>query len=184
MTGRSEDERLEAAIRGAVDGAVERLAAAEAPDEALARFVAARRRFLIPRRAEFVPVGRVWHLGVFLIDRAGALYRTGTTTRAVPPGHPGHQSVSAEVRREYRAAAFRGPFAEGETINFDASPISMDVSALRSSPGPLFIEGDRALVLWNPAATAETAIPFPDYLAERVELLTDLTFGGAGTSTG
>lgn len=170
----SDDAQIAAGIRNTIARAVERLDPSGARDEALATFVPPRRVLLIfPKDAALVPIGRVWRLGVFLLDREGTLYATGSTTRAVEPGYPGHQSLSAEHRRDYRSAAFRGPFARGETINFDAVTIDLDAENLRSSPGPLFLHDGSALVRWNASATGATAIDFDTYLAERVDLLAE-----------
>lgn len=114
-----------------------------------------------------VPLGRVWRLGVFLLGVDGTLYATGHTTRAVDPKHPGYQSISAEERRDYRAAAFRGAFATGETVNFDAELIARDVEA----ESPLVLRGGQALVRWRANAPDDALAPFASYLAERVELL-------------
>lgn len=158
-------------IRERLDAAVERLRAADARDEALAIFVPRRRVLLIPRDASFIPIGRVWRLGVFLLDREATLYEAGSTTRAVAPGYPGYQSNSAEERRGYRAAAVKGPFAPGETVNFGAKVIDLDPDVLRESRGALFLEDSRPLVRWNASATADTAMDFSAYLDERVALL-------------
>jgi len=158
-------------IHKSIADAVGRLTAAGVPDEALAAFVPPRRRFLLPRKAAMVPLGRVWRLGVFLVDREGVLYRAGTTTRAVPPGYPGHAALETEKRRVYRGAAYRGPFAPGETVNFHASVIDLDPESLRTSDGPLFLTEAGALVRWGPPGGHETAWPFDSYLRERVEFL-------------
>ena len=166
------DGLLVVGIRDAIALAVNQLGAANARTEALATYVPPHQVMVIIRKdAALIPLGRVWRLGVFLLDQAGTLSATGATTRAVPPGYRGFQSVSAEDRRGYRSAAFRGPFAAGETINFDAASIDLDPDALRTSTGPLFVHGDRALVRWNPSATEATSIDFGAYLAERVSLL-------------
>ena len=163
-----------ASILDPIARAVDQLSAAETRTEALATYVPSRRVMVIIRKdATLIPIGRVWRLGVFLLDQHGTLRATGATTRAVAPGHRGFQSLSAEERRGYRAAAFRGPFAAGETINFDAASIDLDPDALRTSTGPLFVHGDRALVRWNPSATEATSMDFGAYLAERVGLLRD-----------
>ncbi|MEX1078351.1 MAG: hypothetical protein WED09_04515 [Homoserinimonas sp.] len=158
-------------IRRSIDTAGQRLRAADAPDEAHAVFVPRRRVLVFTRDASFIALGRVWRLGVFLLDREGLFYQAGSATRAVAPGYPGYQSNSAEERRGYRAAAFKGPFARGETVNFGAKPIELEAEALRDSPGALFLADGRALVRWNPSATAETAMDFHVYLSERVDLL-------------
>jgi hypothetical protein len=165
-----EQNRASAIVEAAIAAALLQLTAAEARTEALARFEPARRRALLftvePR---MVPLGRVWRLGVFLLGVDGKLYATGHTTRAVDPRHPGYQSVSAEERRGYRAAAFRGPFDSGETVNFDAEPISLGAGA--DAAWPLVVRGDQALVRWSPAASDDVLRPFDAYLAERVGLL-------------
>jgi len=159
-------------IRRSIETAVASLRAADARTEALAEFVPRRRVLkLFPRAASFTAIGPVWRLGVFLLDEAGTLRTVGTTTRAVAPGYPGFQSVSAEERRGYRAAAFAGPFEVGETVNFGTQAIELTADALVDSPGPLFISAGRPLVRWNPSATSDSATDFPAYLAERAELL-------------
>jgi hypothetical protein len=160
-------------ILDAIQVAAERLRAANARDEALAIFVPRRRVLLFTKDASFIPIGRVWRLGAFLLDREGTLYETGSTTRAVTPGYPGFQSNSAEERRGYRAAAHKGPFREGETVNFAARIVALDADELSASRGPLFLHDGRALVRWNSSATAETAVPFDAYLQERVSLLVE-----------
>ncbi|MEO8907307.1 MAG: hypothetical protein ABI310_04440 [Microbacteriaceae bacterium] len=165
-----DDERVVAGIRSLLKDAVAQLTAAGARDEALAQFVPTRRTLGISRKPVMLPLGRVWRLGVFLLDREGALYATGTTTRAVDPLYRGFQSQSAETRRDYRAAAFRGPFERGETINFDAHAVELTADSLRSSHGPLLLRDGMPVVRW--AATIDAApVPFADYLRERVELL-------------
>ena len=169
--GAMDDAGISDRIRLAIATAVERLRAADARDEALAIFVPRRRVMLFTREASFIPLGRVWRLGVFLLDREETLYQAGSTTRAVAPGYPGFQSHSAEERRGHRAAAFKGTFSPGETVNFGAHVIDIDAEALRTSHGALFLANDKPLVRWNPSATVGTAIPFDAYLAERVGLL-------------
>lgn len=139
--------------------------------EALARWEPATRRLGVPRRARLRRLGSVWRLGVLLLDAQGTVYATGTVTRSAPPGHPGHAAASVEARREVRAAAFRGPFASGETVHFDAPEIDLAPEALRCATGPLFLRGDRVLVRWSASADDDSARELGGYLAERVELL-------------
>lgn len=160
-------------IRQAIDATTARLREADARTEALAEFVPRRRVLLLfPRAASFTPLDRVWRLGVFLLSPTGVLYSVGSTTRSVPPGYPGFQSLSAEERRGYRAAAFAGPFDPGETINFGTRVIELSIDELEGGAGPLFIADGRPLVRWNPSAEAATAPGFGAYLRERAELLT------------
>ncbi|WP_431278720.1 hypothetical protein [Leifsonia poae] len=167
----SSDDRAVAGIRDALDAAVRRLDAAGARDEALAVFVPRHRKMLITREAVLQPTGRVWRLGVLLLDRDANLYATGSITRATEPGRPAYQSLSAETRRAYRAAAQRGHFEHGETVNYDAEPIAQDAVSLRESTGPLILRDGRVLVKWSPSA--EGTVDFEAYLPERVGLLTD-----------
>jgi len=158
-------------IRASVQVAVGALSDAGARQEALAEYEGARRRFLIPREPVLRRVGSVWRLGVFLLDDAGMLRATGTLVRATPPGRPQYQSQSAEERRSLRAAAQRGRFHDGETVNFDAPVIPFEPAALRDASGPLFLRHGRALVRWSAAASDADARDFEGYLAERVDLL-------------
>jgi hypothetical protein len=157
-----------AGVREVLAGAARRLRSDGARDEALAEFVPEHRRLLIRRRAKMVPLGRVWRLGVFLLGHDGVLYETASVTRASDPKYPGYQSASAETRRSYRAAAFEGPFAPGETINFDARVIPLDEESLSVSPGLLFVGEGGAMVRWNAGGAA---VGFRHYVAERVDLL-------------
>lgn len=160
------------AARALVAQAAARLGAAGVPDEALAEYTPEPRVLRVFRRQpRMAPLGRVWRLGVLLLDRDGTLYAAGSSTRAVEPGRANHQSASGEQRRMHRAAAHRGRFAEGETVNFDARVIELSAEALAATSGPLFVAGDRLLVRWNPRADASTAIDFDTYLRERLELL-------------
>ena len=156
-------------LRAVVAGAVDQLRAAGARDEALATFVPSRRVLFVQRRPVMRPLGRVWRLGVFLLGHDGTLYATGSITRASDPKYRGFQSVSAEVRREYRAAAFRGPFARDEAVNFDATVIPLDAGSLGEATGPLRLDGTRALVRWS--AGSDATVEFESYLTERVNLL-------------
>ncbi|GAB3123548.1 hypothetical protein [Glaciibacter psychrotolerans] len=167
-----DEEQTVASVRRILTITAERLRSTDAHDEALAQFVAPRRVLLVfTKDAVLLPVGRVWRLGVFLLAPNGTLYATGSTTRAVAPGYPGFQSVSSENRRDYRAAAFRGPFARGETVNFGASEVDLAPSALRTSTGPLFLRDERALVRWTVTASDDSAVDLEQYLSDRVGLL-------------
>ncbi|MCS5495773.1 hypothetical protein NY547_00785 [Cnuibacter physcomitrellae] len=165
------------AVRTAVEAAVARLEAAGARDEALADYVVPKRVLGIQRAPQMVPVGRVWRLGVLLVGARGELFATGEVTRAVEPRHPNNQAVSQEVRRAHQLAAFKGPFAPGDTVNYDAAPV--DLTALdRGEPsGPLIVAEGIVLVRWSPSSGATT--PLERYLADRVDLLVDPP-GGAG----
>ncbi|MGH1524902.1 hypothetical protein ACRAWC_13050 [Leifsonia sp. L25] len=165
----SRDREAVARIRDALTEAARLLTEAGARDEALAVLVPRRRTFGIPREPVLRPAGRVWRLGVLLLGRDGALYATGQLVRATPPGRTQYVSVSAETRRAYRAAAERGHFRDGETVDFDAPEIEVTADSLRTSRGPLLLRDGKALVRWS--ASSEQTVGFHSYLAERVELL-------------
>ena len=171
MDGSTSDDREVAAIRETIGRARTRLAEAGARDEALAEFVPARRVMLITREARMVRVARVWRLGVLLLGTVDGLWATGSITRSQEPGRATYQSESAERRRGYRAAALRGRFPAGETVNFAARPIELDAAALAGSAGPLVLEGGRALVRWNATLGSGSALPLDEYLDDRVGLL-------------
>ena len=171
MDGSTGDDRAVAAIRESLERARARLVDAAARDEALAQFVPSRRVMLITREATMVPVARVWRLGVLLLGTAEGLWATGSITRVLEPGRPAYQSESAERRRGYRAAAVRGHFPKGETVNFDARPIELEAAALATSRGPLVLDGDRALVRWNAVVDPASSLPLDEYLDDRVGLL-------------
>ncbi|WP_345763218.1 hypothetical protein [Diaminobutyricibacter sp. McL0608] len=181
VDGATGDDQVVAAIRASLEVARARLSEADARDEALAEFVPERRVMLITREARMVPVARVWRLGVLLLGASAGsgttgaasagLWATGSITRVLEPGRPAYQSESAERRRAYRAAALRGHFPKGETVNFDASPIDLDATALAASAGPLLLHDGRALVLWNATLGPKSATPLDAYLDDRVDLL-------------
>jgi hypothetical protein len=176
VDGSTGDDQAIAAIRESLGRARARLAEAGARDEALAEFVPSRRVLLITREATMVPVARVWRLGVLLLGTEfgsgpGGLWATGSITRSLEPGRPAYQSESAEQRRAYRAAALRGHFPKGETVNFAAAAIELDAGALAVSAGPLVLDGGRALVIWNATLGRDSATPLDAYLDDRVDLL-------------
>ncbi|THG34476.1 hypothetical protein E6C70_09445 [Glaciibacter flavus] len=154
--------------RQAVTDAVARLSDAGARDEALARYVGDRRTLGIRRAPRMESIGRVWRLGTLLVARDGSVFATGALTRALPPGRPAFQSLSAEERRDYRAAAHRGRFVEGEAVNFDATPIPLD-ETLANASGPIVLRDDEPMVRWS--AASDALVPLADYLRDRVDLL-------------
>lgn len=160
----------EAAVRAAIARAARELAASGRPDEALAEYVPAHRMFgFIPRQSTMKPIGRVWRLGVLLIARDGSLHLAGQTTRAVAPGWANNQSRSAEERREYRAAAHRGPFRDGEVVNFDAEPVALDAESIQRRTTRLHLDDGELLVRWG--GPGSTGIRFADYLCEQLDLV-------------
>ena len=158
-------------IREAMADAARRLSEAGAKDELLADLTQRKRLLGLVRPPVFVPRGRVWRLGVLLLDQAGTLYATGTITRATETGRPTYQSASVEERREYRATAVRSGLPAGETVNFNARPIELDDAILIDTNGPLFLRDGLPFVRWSHAFGDASAMPLEDYLRDRVDLL-------------
>ena len=80
-------------------------------------------------------------------------------------------TVSPSRKPPRRAAAQRGGFRNGETVNFDAPVIDLEAATLGRASGPLFIRDGRPLVRWSATAADADARDFGGYLAERVDLL-------------
>ena len=160
--------------RSLLDDAARALRAADVADEALGEYVEPKAVLGIRREPTIRSLGRVWRVGALLIgstvETGGRVWATGRITRVTEAGRSQFVSVSAEVRRAYRAAAAKGHFEPGDTVNHGATPIPLDES-LVGSDGVLFVEGDVPLVRWSP--TAGAAVPLEEYLVDRVGLLVD-----------
>lgn len=160
--------------RGALEDAAARLRGARVRDEALGEYVEPRAVLGIRREPTIRSLGRVWRVGALLLgsstETAGRVWATGRITRVTDPGRQQFVSVSAEVRRAYRAAAAKGHFTKGDTVNHGAVPIPLDDS-LVDADGVLALVDGEAVVRWSP--TAGTAVPLEDYLRDRVALLVD-----------
>lgn len=157
-----------------VDEATRRLRDAGVHDEALGEYVEPRAVLGIRREPTIRSLGRVWRVGALLIgsspETAGRVWTTGSITRVTEPGRAQYQSVSAEVRRAYRAAATKGHFAAGDTVNHGATPLPLDAS-LVDGAGVLSVVDGVPVVRWS--ATAGATVPLEDYLTDRVGLLVD-----------
>jgi len=152
--------------------AVAALRSGAARDEVLAEFVPERRVLGLPRAARMTPVGRVWRLGVLLLDADGNAYGTGRVVRAE---RQARRSITAEAvaeQRAYRAAAVKGGVAEGETVNFSATRVDLRELERDGASGPLVLGdgGRHVFVRWSPTQP-EALSPLERYLADRVELL-------------
>ena len=160
--------------RALLDDAARRLRDADVPDEALGEYVEPKAVLGIRREPTIRSLGRVWRVGALLLGSSpetdGRVWATGRITRVTEPGRSQFVSVSAEVRRAYRAAAQKGHFEPGDTVNHGATPIPVDES-LVGSDGVLFVDDGGPFVRWSPAAGA--AVPLEAYLADRVGLLVD-----------
>lgn len=169
-----DDQRAVDALREVLRRAVARLEAADARDEPLAEYVEAHRVLLVKRNPVLRPVGRAWRLGALMLGRDGTLYATGAIVRAREAGVRNYQSQSAEERRDLRAAALRGKFETGETVNHGWREISLDAASLRSGEGPVVFAPDGSLVVrWNAALGDSAVRDVAAYVDERVGLLVD-----------
>jgi len=133
------------------DDLIARLSAAGARTEALGVLEQGRRTLGVPRPDRIVTAGRVWRLGDVLLGLDGRLWQVGRVVRVA--GTDRRRSVvatSITEHHELALAARRGGAAEGETVNFDATPLD---------PAPA------DLVALQP------------YLAERAELLIEAARG-------
>ncbi|WP_144751580.1 hypothetical protein [Curtobacterium pusillum] len=160
--------------RAQLDDAARTLRTAAVPDEALGEYVEPKAVLGIRREPTMRSLGRVWRVGALLVgsslETGGRVWATGLITRVTDPGRSQFVSVSAEVRRAYRAAAQKGHFAPGDTVNHGATAIPLDESLVGSS-AVLFVDDGTPLVRWSPAGGA--AVPLEAYLADRVGLLVD-----------
>ena len=167
-----------AAVKSLLGSAASRLAAEGARDEALAVYVEPRKVWGITRQAVLRPVARAWRLGALLLGRDGTLYATGAIIRAGEAGVRNYQSQSAEDRRDLRAAALRGKFAPGETVNHGwtvLDPAVFTRPAPRGEPADVvFLAPDGTVrVRWNRALGDGASRELAAYLEERVRLLID-----------
>lgn len=149
--------------RAAIAAAVDRLTAAHARDELRAEVRAGRRFGPVRRPDVVVPLGRVWRLGVLLLDAEGRLYRTGEVIQAQPVRFDNHQSDRAAARRALRVAIQRAGIAPGETVDLGAEPVEA---------------ADVREVSWDGSGDPATLVPLADYLRDRVALLAEPPPGG------
>ncbi len=164
------DARIAGELKALLQRTVQTLQETGARTEALGAFEARRRILGLRRDPVLADRGRVWRLGVLLLDAQGRLHTTGSVTRAVDPGRVTNQSERAELRRDDRRAAFQGTFERGDTVNFDTSEIALDIPALRAGEGMLALRGDTVLVRWSTLPGAGLT-PLEPYLADRAALL-------------
>jgi hypothetical protein len=159
------------AAREQLRAAASRLTAAGARDELLARLVTDRRTLGIRRAPTMERLGRVWRLGVLLLAPDAHLYSTGSVIRTTEPRRIGLPSNLAQTRNEVREAARRAGLPAGETVNYDAEPLELDVDFLRHSTGPLVLRDGGIRVRWSVAGGEGALADFGDYLEDRVGLL-------------
>jgi len=182
------DAGFSAAVARAREACITAAAAlrdANIPPQALAEYVAPRRVLLLfTRPATMRRVGEVWRLGGLLLSTDGQLYASGRATRAAERGRPGYQSLSREERREIAAAALRGGFAAGESVNFDAEGIPLDPAStpalspatLASPDSPVGYADGEVRVRWRAGAPLTGAPTLATFLADRSALLIEPPF--------
>lgn len=147
-----------AAARARLDGA---------PREALGEWATGRWLLGFGRSPRIVRVGEAWHLGVLLLGE-DALSATGEILRAREDAVRGFTAHSQRERAERAAAAFRGGFAEGETVHLGWAPIDVDAVDAGGTSGPLSSAGGRAMIRWSASGAPR---PLADYVADQLALL-------------
>lgn len=142
--------------------------------EALAEYIPAGKRLLVlPKPATMRPLAEVWRLGSLLLGTDHSLWAAGPSTRAAERGRVGYQSLSREERRDVAAAALRGGYALGQTVNFDAVPIQLNEASLQElDPAlPLGFSNRELRVRWRVGAPLDGAPTLANYFKERAALL-------------
>jgi hypothetical protein len=137
-----------------------------APREALGAWAASRRLLGIGRAPRIVRVGEAWHLGVLLLGD-GDVYATGEVLRAREDVVRGYTAQAQRERFERAAAAYRGGFADGETVHIAWTPIDVAVVDAGGSSGPLSLTYGVPMVRWSASASPR---PLADYLDELLSL--------------
>jgi len=165
-----------------IAAARDRLAAADAPRERLGEWVEGRRLLGIGRAPRIVPTGEAWHVGVLLIADA-AVFATGEVLRAREHAIRGYTSEAQRARDARAGAAFRGGFAEGETVHLGWTRLDLDALSARdsdalsaadpdtlrlanSAAGPLLVVAGIPHIRWSTSATR----PLADYLDDQLSL--------------
>lgn len=167
-------EQAAADLRVLLGRVARRLSEADARDEALAEHVAPRKVLGFTRAEVLRPAARAWRLGALLLGPDTTLYATGTIVRAREAGVRNYQSQSAEERRDLRAAALRGKFATGETVNHGWRVLDVSGPGLRAGDGPVFLAQDGTVrVRWSVTLGDDRAREIGAYLDERAGLLVD-----------
>lgn len=152
-------------VAALLDAARRRLA--DAPRERIGEFVQPRRVLGVARAPRIVPRLAAWHLGVLLLGD-DALYATGEIVRAREEVRRGFTAESQRERDALAGAAFRGGYAEGETVHVGWEPIDLGALARGEASGPLQVIDGMPRVRWSRGG-GHTALEA--YLDEQVELL-------------
>jgi len=153
-----------ASTSAVIRAARERLAGS--PREALGEWASTRRLLGIGRAPRIVRVAEAWHVGVLLIGD-DAVYATGEVLRARSDAIRGYTAQAQRERSERAAAAFRGGFAEGETVHVGWTVLDLDAVDAGGATGPLSLADGVPVVRWS-ASGAPRALA--DYLSEQLSL--------------
>jgi hypothetical protein len=160
-----------AALPELLAATIETLKKTGAPIEALGELRRGRGVGRLRTAPALHPVGHAWRLGVLLLTADGELFATGEITRAIQPQVAvTNRSETAERKREFRRAAVRGRFPEGETINHGFTPIALDADSLAAGSGPLSVDNGTVVVRWSAGLGTR---PLAQYLDDRARLLTE-----------
>lgn len=138
----------------------------ELPRERIGERAATRRVLGLGRAPRIVPVAAAWRVGVLLLtdDR---VFQVGTVLRARQDAIRGYTATSQRLRSEDAAAARRGGFAEGETVNLDVTeldPVAVDDGG---ASGPLSLVGGVPHIRWSAAGATRR---LDEYLREQLSL--------------
>ena len=147
-----------------IDDARARLAGS--PREALGEWATARRILGLGRAPRILRVGEAWHLGVLLIAD-DAVFATGEVLRAREEVIRGYTAQSQRERSERAAAAFRGGFAEGETVHVGWTTLDIPAVDAGGASGPLAVTGGIPTVRWSATGAPRS---LADYLGELLSL--------------
>lgn len=137
------------------------------PREALGEIVEPRRILGIARAPRVSRVDTAWHVGVLLLSD-DAVYAVGDIVRSREGVPRGFTAESQRQRAEVAAAAFRGGFADGETVHVGWTMLDPDVVDRGGASGPLALVDGVPSVRWSAAGGWA---PLAGYLDERIALL-------------
>ncbi len=149
------------------------------PSEQLARLITPNAFLGIQRSGRLKRLGEVWHLGIFLMDADGNLYRAGETVRAENIPHTEHNSAYKAERRQIAYAAFKAGYSPGTVVNFGATRIDLDSGSLSHATSPVFVRGRDVFVRWRSGAPDAEAVLLNVYVTERLDLLLNPPKGSA-----
>lgn len=154
-------------VAGLLDSARARLAAV--PKESLGEFVQPKRILGIARAPRITAVGTAWHVGVLLLS-GDSVYAVGEIVRSREGVPRGYAAESQRRRAELAAAAFRGGFAEGQTVHIGWRMLDPAAVDRGEASGPLALVDGAPSVRWSASGGY---VSLAGYLDERIALLVD-----------